>query len=113
MNLGTPIAIGNTARIYLHENTIVKLFNDDLPDSESSKEADKQKFAYSCGLSVPKVLDVTRIDGKQAILMEHIEGRTLGELLFKDMEQAEHYINISVEVQQKIHSFAADSLEPI
>jgi len=70
MILGTPIAVGNTAKIYLHKNRIVKVFKDYLPELESSNEANKQKYAYSCGLSVPKILDVTEIDGKQAIIME-------------------------------------------
>jgi aminoglycoside phosphotransferase (APT) family kinase protein len=113
MNLGTPIAIGNTAKIYLYENRIVKVFNDYFPDTESSYEAYKQKYAYSCGLSVPKILDVTKIDGKQAIIMEYIKGRTIGDILSKNMEQAEYYMNISVDIQQKIHMIPANSLEPM
>ncbi|MGE7919084.1 phosphotransferase [Viridibacillus sp. NPDC093762] len=113
MNLGHPIASGNTAKIYLYENKIVKIFNDYLPDTESSYEANKQKYAYSRGLSVPKVLDVTKIDGKQAIIMEYIKGRTLGELLSENMDQAEYYINISIDIQQKIHTIATKSIEPM
>jgi aminoglycoside phosphotransferase (APT) family kinase protein len=113
MNLGNPIASGNTAKIYLYENRIVKIFNDYLPDTESSNEANKQKYAYSCGLSVPKILDVTKIDGKQAIIMEYIKGRTIGDILSENMNQAEYYMNISVDIQQKIHMIAADSLEPM
>ncbi|AWE07287.1 aminoglycoside phosphotransferase [Lysinibacillus sp. 2017] len=113
MNLGTPIAIGNTAQIYLYENKIIKVFNDFLPDTESSYEANKQKYAYSCGLSVPKIFDVTTIDGKQAIIMEFVKGKTIGNLLLENMDQAEYYMNISIEIQQKIHRIEADSLEPM
>ncbi|MFE6169462.1 phosphotransferase family protein [Viridibacillus arvi] len=113
MNLGHPIASGNTAKIYLYENKIVKIFNNYLPDTESSYEANKQKYAYSCGLSVPKVLDVTKIDGKQAIIMDYIKGRTLGELLSENIDQAEYYMNISIDIQQKIHMITTNSLEPM
>lgn len=113
MNLGTPIAIGNTAQIFLYENKIVKVFNDFLPDSESSYEANKQKLAHSCGLSVPKIFDVTTIDGKQVIIMEFVKGKTIGDLLSENREQAEYYMNISVDIQQKIHMIEADSLEPM
>ena len=113
MDLGTPIAVGNTAKIYLHKNRIVKVFNDYLPSTESSYEANKQKYAHSCGLPVPKILDVTKIDGKQAIIMEYIKGRTIGETLSEDIEQAEYYLNITVEIQQKIHMIVADTLEPM
>jgi tRNA A-37 threonylcarbamoyl transferase component Bud32 len=113
MNLGTPIAIGNTAQIYLYENKIVKVFNDFLPDKESSYEANKQKYAYSCGLSVPMIFDVTTISGKQAIIMEFIKGKTIGDFLSENMEEAEFYMDISVDIQQKIHTKVADSLEPM
>ena len=99
--------------IYLYENNIVKVFKDHLPDTESAYEANKQRFAYACGLPVPKVLDVTKIDGKQAIIMEYIEGKTIGELFFENMERAEYYIDISIDIQQKIHQIRAESLEPM
>ncbi|MCF6411583.1 phosphotransferase family protein [Pseudalkalibacillus salsuginis] len=113
MNLGTPIAIGNTAKIYLYENKIFKVFNNYLPNTESSYEANKQTYASLCGLDVPKVLDVTKIDGKQAIIMEYIKGRTLGEIISENMEQAEYYMDISIDIQQKIHMIVTDSLEPM
>ncbi len=111
MKLGTPIAIGNTAKIYLYENRIIKVFNDFLPESESLYEANKQKYAFSCGLSVPKVFDVTSIDGKQAIIMEYVKGRTLGDILTGHMDEIEYYMNISIDIQQQIHMIVADSFE--
>ncbi|KGA96936.1 aminoglycoside phosphotransferase [Alkalihalobacillus alcalophilus ATCC 27647 = CGMCC 1.3604] len=101
MNL---IATGNTAKIYLHENKIIKIYNDKLPETESIHEANKQKWAYSFGLSVPKILDVTKIEGKQAIIMEYSKGKTLGELLLENKDQAEYYMNLSIDMQQQIHS---------
>ncbi|TYS89820.1 aminoglycoside phosphotransferase family protein [Rossellomorea aquimaris] len=113
MNLGTPIAIGNTAKVYLYKNKVFKVFNDSLPDKESTNEAYKQNYAYSCGLSVPEIVDVTKIDGKQVIIMEHIKGRTIGNLLTDNMEKAEYYMNISVDIQMEIHKVKADSIEPM
>jgi tRNA A-37 threonylcarbamoyl transferase component Bud32 len=89
MNLGAPIAIGNTAKIYLYKNRIYKVFNDCLSETESLIECEKQKYAYSCGLSVPKIIDATKIDGKQAIIMEYIKGRTIGDILSENIRLAE------------------------
>ncbi|MFD2616070.1 phosphotransferase family protein [Terrilactibacillus laevilacticus] len=111
MYLGDPIAVGNTAKIYLYENKIIKVFNDYLPGTASTYEANKQKYAYSCGLSVPRILDVTKIDGKQAIIMEHIEGKTLGDIVSENKQQAEYYMDISIDIQRRIHMTNADSLE--
>jgi aminoglycoside phosphotransferase (APT) family kinase protein len=113
MNLGHPIAQGNTAKIYLLDNNIVKIFNNYLPDTESLNEANKQSYAYSCGLPVPEVLDVTKINGEQAIVMEYIKGETLGDLMFQDERKAEYYLNISVDIQFKIHSIKPDRIEPM
>ncbi|PYZ94783.1 aminoglycoside phosphotransferase [Salipaludibacillus keqinensis] len=115
MNLGKPIAKGNTAKIYLSDNKIVKLFNDFLPDTESIKEANKQKYAYSCGLPVPEILDVTNINGKQAIIMEYFKGETLGDLMAKEKDQTEYFLNMSVDVQLKIHSINPnpEAIEPM
>lgn len=96
MTLGNPIATGNTANLYLLNNNIVKIFKEYLPPTEAVNEAKKQEYAYSCGLSVPKVLEVTKIDGTQAIIMEYIRGETLGELMLKNKESVEHYLNILV-----------------
>ncbi|HLR68973.1 MAG TPA: aminoglycoside phosphotransferase family protein [Virgibacillus sp.] len=113
MNLGTPIAKGNTANIYLYENKIIKVFKDYFPDTESTYEANKQRYAHSRGLPVPKIFDVTRIDGRQAIIMEFVKGRTMGEILTENIDLAEYYMNISIDKQQKIHEIRTDALEPM
>lgn len=92
MVLGNPIAKGNTAEIYLTDDKVVKLFKDYLPDTESMNEAKKQKYAYSCGLSVPNVFEVTKIQNRQAIIMEHVKGDNIGDLLLNNLNEAERYI---------------------
>ncbi|MGH0599294.1 phosphotransferase family protein [Bacillus mycoides] len=115
MNLGNPIAKGNTAEIYLCDNKVMKLFKEYLPNTESLYEAQKQKYAYSCGLHVPKVFEVTEIQGRQAIIMEYVEGESVGELLLNNLSKAEHFISICVSIQQKIHaiSVSSDEIEPM
>jgi len=111
MNLGNPIAKGNTAKIYLDDNKVIKVFNDFLLDNEAKNEAKKQKYAYSCGLPVPKVLDITVISGRQAIIMEYIKGESLGDLFLKNKEQVENYLKTSVNMQLSIHSIIPDTIE--
>ncbi|MED0876664.1 aminoglycoside phosphotransferase family protein [Bacillus mobilis] len=111
MNLGNPIAKGNTAEIYLYDSKVVKLFKEYLPDTESINEAKKQKYAYSCGLPVPNVFEVTRIQNRQAIIMEYVKGDSIGDLLLNNLNEAEHYINICVNEQKKIHSIRVNTDE--
>src|SRR5699024_3945875 len=111
MNLGNPIAKGNTAKIYLDDNKVIKVFNDFLLDNEAKNEAKKQKYAYSCCLPVPKVLDITVISGRQAIIIDYIKGESLGDLFLKNKEQVENYLKTSVNMQLSIHSIIPDTIE--
>ncbi|MEB9506933.1 aminoglycoside phosphotransferase family protein [Bacillus anthracis] len=111
MNLDNLVAKGNTAEIYLYDNKIVKLFKDYLPDTESINEAKKQKYAYSCGLPVPNVFEVTKIQNRQAIIMEYVKGDSIGDLLLNNLNEAERYINICVNEQKKIHSICMNTDE--
>ena len=111
MILTNPIATGNTADIYLHDGKLVKLFKEYLPDGEAEYEANKQRYVYAHGLSVPFVYEVTKINGRQAIIMDYIPGETVGDIIFNDKTQAEYYMSLSVDVQMKIHSIKADDFE--
>ncbi|AAT59977.1 MULTISPECIES: aminoglycoside phosphotransferase family protein [Bacillus cereus group] len=109
MVLGNPIAKGNTAEIYLYDNKIVKLFKEYLPDTESMNEAKKQKYAYSCGLPVPNVFEVTKIQNRQAIIMEYVKGENIGDLLLNNLNEAERYIGLCVNEQKKIHAIRVNT----
>jgi len=108
MTLEVPIASGNTADIYLHEGKIIKLLKDFMPDGEAEHEAFKQSLAYSMGLPVPCVYEVTKINGQQAIIMEFVKGKSIGSMILNDMTKAEHYMSLSVDMQLKIHDVKAD-----
>ncbi|ONG66239.1 aminoglycoside phosphotransferase [Bacillus cereus] len=74
-------------------------------------EAKKQKYAYSCGLPVPNVFEVTKIQNRQAIIMEYVKGDSIGDLLLNNLNEAERYINICVNEQKKIHAICMNTDE--
>lgn len=111
MDLQNPIAVGNTAKIYLHGNQIVKVFHDYFPQGEAVKEAAKQEAARTSGLRVPRVINVTRIDENPAIIMEYVKGQTLGDMVMENKQMAEYYMNISVDNQLSIHNIKLNSTE--
>ena len=106
IKLDSPIATGNTADIYLNEGFAVKVFHDHLPDGAAWSEASKHAYAFSLGLPVPKVVEVTKIEGKQAVIMEYINGRTIGELLLENIGQGAHFLELTIDIQKKIHEFS-------
>jgi len=108
MTLEAPIASGNTADIYLHEGKIIKLFKEFLPDNEAEQEASKQSLAYSMGLPVPCVYEVTKINGQQAIIMELVKGKSIGSIILNDMTKSEQHMCLCVDMQLKIHGVKTD-----
>ncbi|WP_404448629.1 aminoglycoside phosphotransferase family protein [Sutcliffiella horikoshii] len=113
MDIGEPIASGNTANIYLYENQIIKVFKEHLPSTEPNYEAQKQRFAFESNLRVPNILDVKKVNGKQSIIMEYVKGKTLGELVADNMEQLEFFLEMSIDIQMDIHTVLAETLEPM
>ncbi|GAA0122879.1 MAG: aminoglycoside phosphotransferase family protein [Clostridium argentinense] len=113
MELHKLIAEGNTAKLYRWGDKAVKLFHKEAAKDEAYYEAAKQEYAYNCGLPVPKVYNVTLINGRQGIVMEYIEGESLGSLIYKDMKQAEYYMGLAIETQMKIHAVTAGNFQPM
>ncbi|WP_315906931.1 aminoglycoside phosphotransferase family protein [Priestia koreensis] len=111
MKLGSPIATGNTAILYSYGEYVCKVFHDHHSKDEAAREANKQHQVYEAGLPVPKIIDVTQIDGKQAIIMERVKGKTLGSLLLEDKSRAQDYLSLSVDVQLQIHEKKIPSFE--
>lgn len=109
-----PIATGNTAEIYLNDaGHAVKVYKEGFPADEALKEAEKQRYIHSLGIPVPEVLELTTFNGRQALVMEYIEGETLGDLAMKNQTLMEDYLSVSVEIQMMIHEKEAPGLEPM
>lgn len=111
MNLGQLIAKGNTADIYLREGKIFKVFHDHPPDTKAEYEASKQQIVYACGLPVPQVFAVSQLFGKQALVMEYVNGVTLGHLMQHDPAHAQIYLEQSIDLQIAMHSKSVFALE--
>lgn len=89
--------------IYLDGNTVIKVFNEDYVKSDILNEALNQARVENIGLNVPKILEVTKIDGKWAIIMEYIKGKTLAELMKENPHKEQEYIELFVDLQMKMH----------
>jgi aminoglycoside phosphotransferase (APT) family kinase protein len=60
-------------------------------------------------LKTPKLLEVTQVDGKWAIVMEYIEGTTLAQLMEKEPGNEEH-LQRFVDIQLEMHQHTASRL---
>lgn len=104
MNLDRVIAVRNTKTIYRDGDKCIKVFNDVHSKSMVLNEALNNSRVEETGLYVPKVHDVTTIDGKWAIVSDYIEGKTLAQIMAEEPENAEKWISFFVEQQLFVHS---------
>ncbi len=104
MKLDNVIAVRPTKKIYRDGDLAIKVFDADYSKSDVLNEALNQSRVEETGLNIPKIHEVTKVDGKWAIVSEYIIGTTLAELMEKNPEKLDEYLNLFVELQMKVHS---------
>ena len=104
MNLDRVIAVRNNKTIYRDGDRCIKVFSKEYSKADVLNEALNQARIEEIGLNIPKILEVTMIDGKWAIVSEFIKGKTLAQLMEEDSERKEEYINLLVDLQIGVHS---------
>ncbi len=104
MKLDRVIAVRNNKTVYRDGDRCIKVFNSDYSKADVLNEALNQARVEDTGLNIPKILEVTMIDGKWAIVSEHIKGKTLAQLIEEDPENKSKYIERLVDLQMACHS---------
>ena len=104
MNLDRVIAVRNNKTIYRDGDRCIKVFNTEYSKADVLNEALNQARIEETGLNIPKVLEVTMIDGKWAIVYEYIKGKTLAQLIEEDPDKKAEYIELLVDIQMNTHS---------
>ena len=103
MNLDRVIAVRNNKTVYRDGDRCIKVFSKEYSKADVLNEALNQARIEQIGLNIPKILEVTMIDGKWAIVSEYIKGKTLAALIEEDPDNKAKYIELLVDVQMSIH----------
>ena len=104
MKLDRVIAVRNSKTIYRDGDKCVKVFNENYSKADVLNEALNQARIEETGLNIPKVLEVTMVDGKWAIVSEYIKGKTLAQLMEEDADKKDEYLELLVKLQLEVHS---------
>ena len=99
--------------IYKDGDTVLKVFDADYSKANILNEALNQARIEETGLNVPKLLEVSKIDGKWAIRLEYIPGKTLKELMDENPDRIDEYLQLFVNIQKEIFSKQAPMLNKI
>lgn len=104
MNLDRIIAVRTDKTVYRDGDRCLKVFNEDFSKADVLNEALNQARIEETGLNIPKVLEVTVIDGKWTIVSEFIKGKTLARLMEENPEKKDEYLSLFVDLQLQMHS---------
>ena len=110
MNLQKVIAVRNNKTIYRDGDMAIKVFNEGFSKSDVLNEALNQARVEETGLAIPKVIEVTKVDGKWAIVSEFIPGKTLDRLMAENPDKKDDYLEMFVDLQLEVHGKKAPLL---
>jgi len=113
MKLDRVIAVRNNKTIYREGDKCVKVFGETYSKADVLNEALNQARIEETGLNIPKILEVTMIDGKWAIITEFIEGKTLAQLMEENEDKKAEYLELLVDLQLDVHSKKAPLLNKL
>ena len=104
MKLDNIIAERINKTIYRDGNKCIKVFDESYSKADVLNEALNHARVEETGLNIPELSEVTRINGKWAIVSQFIEGENLADLIAADLAKYDEYLNMFVDLQLEIHS---------
>ena len=107
------IAERKTKTVYKDNGRTIKLFIENYPKSNILNEALNQARVEETGLNIPKLLEVTKMENRWALVSEHIEGKSLEELMQENPEKKAEYMDTFIDVQLNILSKTAPLLNKL
>lgn len=104
-NLNNEIAKRKTKTVYEDNGKTIKLFVENYSKADILNEAlNQSRVEEATDLYMPKLLAVTMINNRWALVSEHIEGTPLDVLMEQHPEKFDEYLRKFVEIQLTILS---------
>lgn len=110
MKLDNIIAVRESKKIYRDGNLAIKVFDENYSKANILNEALNHARVEETSLNVPKLMEVTTVNGKWAIVTEYIEGKTLEVLMSENPERLDEYLEFFVDLQMSVHAKKAPML---
>lgn len=107
------IAVRTSKTIYRDNDKVIKVFNEDYSKTDVLNEALNQARVEETGLNIPEILEVTKYDGKWAILSKFVKGKTLQMLMDENPDKKNEYLELLVDIQLNMHTKSAPLLNKL
>ena len=113
MNTDKVIAVRTTKTVYRDGDKVIKVFDEHYSKADILNEALNQARVEETGLNIPKLLEVTKVNGRWAIIMDYIPGKTLQQLMDENPDKLDEYLELFVDLQMEVHSKRAPLLNKL
>jgi aminoglycoside phosphotransferase len=107
-DLEQPIAVGRTAEVYPFGNgKVLKLFFPIIPQSWIDKEVDTGRYIQDAQLPVPKVYKRVKLNEREGIVYERVEGPSLLHELASKPWNVVKYARLLAGLHARVHEVPA------
>lgn len=113
MKFDTVLAERKNKVIYKDGDFVAKVFDETFPKSDILNEALNQARVEETNLNIPKIEEITKVDGKWAIISTYIEGKTMAELMAENPDKIDELLNQFVDIQINILNQTAPLLNKL
>ena len=113
MKTDKVIAVRTTKTVYRDGDSVIKLFDEHYSKADILNEALNQARVEETGLNIPKLNEVTKVNGRWAIIMDYIPGKTLQQLMDENPDKLDEYLELFVDLQMEVHSKRAPLLNKL
>ena len=113
MKLDKVIAVRTDKTVYVDGDKVIKVFNESYSKANVLNEALNQARVEETALNIPGLHEVTKIDGKWAIVLDYIEGKTMEQLMQENPDKYDEYLEKFVDIQINIHAQKAPILNKL
>lgn len=105
LNLNNKLVERPTKTVYRDNDKTIKLFVENYSKANILNEALIQaRVEEATDLKIAKLLEVSQIDNRWALISEHIEGTPLDKLMEEHPEKIDEYLELFVKIQLTVHS---------
>lgn len=109
MNPDRIIALRATLTVFRDGDRCLKVFGEEYSQSSVLCEAFNAAYAAEAGVRTPRILEVTEVGGKRAIVSEYIKGKTLAALAAEQGDTGDCIARFAA-AQAYVNSLAAPGL---
>ena len=104
MKLDKVVAVRTNKTVYRDGDLAIKVFDSDYSKSDVLNEALNHARAEETALLVPTLHEVTKVDGKWAIVSDFIQGKTLADRMAAEPQRKPEFMEQFVDLQLSVHA---------